>query len=238
MDYYTVTDRGRVRKNNEDYFNNISSDKYKLHIVCDGIATELSGEIASMKAVEYISEYVEQNFDIVNSEQLINDAIFYAHNKIYNLSIENEEYKGMGTTVVLALIVGNTLYYGNAGDSRIYKHSNNKLIQITRDHTFAQDMIDSGALTKEEAEFSQYSNQITSALGTDLQYKFDLNKLELENGDTILLATDGLTDMVDDADINEVLNINTGAREVCEILTYIANSSGGLDNITVTCIKV
>lgn len=233
MEFYTITDKGKVRTNNEDFYTNLSSDKFHLFIVCDGMGGHNSGEVASRIACETISKHVKENYDKMESFDLIAESVKLAHDNISEISEANESHRGMGTTMVLCLIIGSKLYYANVGDSRIYIYRDGLLNQITKDHSYVQELIDSGAIDEEEAKFYP-RNQITSALGTSIKYKMDLKVMDLVENDYILLTTDGLTDLIDDDDIHDVIENEYNVRETCEILQYMANSTGGKDNITIT----
>lgn len=237
MNFNSNTDVGRVRENNEDSYSNYISPDYSLHIVADGMGGHSAGEIASSLAVQYIEDYIKNNFNKNEIFDTIVEAIKHAHKHIIKLASDTPELKGMGTTVILSLIYEDNLYYANIGDSRIYLYSNNEMIQITKDHSYVQELIDAGVITEEEAKFYP-RNQITSALGTEMNYKVDIDKLPLSTNDTILMTTDGLTDLIDDNDIYDVLKMEYSPEDITEILTYMANSTGGKDNITITCIRI
>lgn len=237
MKYFSVSDTGKVRKNNEDRYINHEGEGYSLFVVCDGMGGHNSGEIASEIAANSIKKYIVSNFRNEDSFTLISNAVKNAHKNIYQKSVEDPKHKNMGTTVVIALIVNNILYFANAGDSRIYLYSKDKLQQLTKDHSYVQELLDAGAISEEEAIFFP-RNEITSCLGTYLDYQLDIDRKKLEVGDVILLATDGLTDMIEDPDIENVLIENYGVKYTSEMLLYMANSTGGKDNITITCVKV
>ena len=234
MDFYSITDTGKVRENNEDSFFNVSNEQFNIFIVCDGMGGHNAGEVASSIAVDEISKYIIDNFDSNNINQLIKESVNLAHEKIYSRSKVVKENEGMGTTLVICVVSEGKLYYANSGDSRIYIFRENYLHQISKDHSYVQDLVDIGALTKEQAQYHPSRNQITSCLGTEIPYKLHINSLELMENDLILLTTDGLTDLIEDNDIQEVLENNYNLRESCEILQYMANATGGRDNITIT----
>lgn len=240
MEYFTITDTGRVRKNNEDNYYSQSTNEFSLFIICDGMGGHNAGEVASMLACDLISRNILENIHKTDPDDLfdlIAESVRLAHNKIVKKSLEDKSRSNMGTTMVLSLIVEDILYYANVGDSRIYIYNENGLEQITRDHSFVQELLDSGAITEEEAAFYP-RNQITSALGAVENYKIDIKKQKLKYGDLILMASDGLTDLIDDEDIEDVLSNGYNVRESCDILKYMANSTGGKDNITITIAKL
>ncbi len=237
MRYFTTTDIGRVRDNNEDSYLNFSGENFNLFIICDGMGGHSAGEIASKMASEIVSNEIIKNFNPNEIFDTIAHSVKVAHNKIFEESQNNENYTGMGTTLILALIHNDTLYYANVGDSRLYLYHNQELKQITKDHSFVQELLDSGAITEEESKFYP-KNRITSALGTSINYKIDIDRLKLNKKDYLLLTSDGLTDMIDDSDILDVLKNEYEVDESCEILQYMANSTGGKDNITITLVEI
>lgn len=237
MKYFTTSDKGKVRENNEDSYFNYSSDKFSLFLLADGMGGYKAGEVASKMAVDIASKEIIENFDEENIFDIIASAIKKVNIEINSYAQNNSECSGMGTTLILSLIHNNILYYANVGDSRIYLYRDKNLKQITKDHSVVQELLDSGAITEEEAKFYP-RNRITSALGTSIDYKIEINKLELSENQYILMTSDGLTDMIDDNDILDVLYSEYAVRESCEILQYMANSTGGKDNITITIVKV
>ena len=236
MEFYSTTDVGKKRKNNEDYYSNYNSEEFNLFIVADGMGGYSAGEIASNLAVNIIMDYIISNFDKGNIFDVIAEAVKKANDYILKESYKKEECRGMGTTIVIALIVDDLLYYSNVGDSRIYTYFENKLNQISKDHSYVQELLDVGAITEEDAKFYP-KNLVTSAVGTEDRYKINIDKIPLKKDEYILLCTDGLTDLIDDVDIEDVLQNEYEVKELCEILQYMANSTGGYDNITITIIK-
>ncbi|MFM1514930.1 Stp1/IreP family PP2C-type Ser/Thr phosphatase [Helcococcus ovis] len=236
MEFYSTTDVGKKRKNNEDAFINYNSDDFDLFIVADGMGGYSAGEIASNMAVNIIKDYIVKNFDKENIFDLIAESVRDANDAILQKSLKNEECRGMGTTIVIAIIVDDCLYFSNVGDSRIYLYSEDNFRQISKDHSYVQELLDIGAITEEDAKFYP-KNLVTSAVGIENTYKININKIPLSPNDNILLCTDGLTDLIDDIDIEDVLQNKYEAKESCEILQYMANSTGGYDNITITIIK-
>lgn len=237
MEYFTITDKGKIRINNEDAYSNIVNNKYSLFILCDGMGGHNSGEVASNMAVEAIQKYIEDNFNLENVYKIISDSVHVANDLIYDKAISSPKCSGMGTTLVLTLAIDDRLFFANAGDSRIYLFRDGCLKQLTTDHSYVQNLVNEGLITKEQAHFHPLRNQITSALGTEMSFTLDIDDIKMKKNDLILLTSDGLTDMVDDDDIKDVLNNDYDIKEMTEILTYIANSSGGRDNITITLAK-
>lgn len=236
MEFYSTTDVGKKRKNNEDAYANYTCDEFSLFIVADGMGGYSAGEIASNMAVEIIKDYIVNNFEKENIFDLIAESVKDANEAILKTSRQKEECRGMGTTIVIAILVDDYLYYSNVGDSRIYLFSEDNLKQISKDHSYVQELLDIGAISEEDAKFYP-KNLVTSALGIEERYKININKIPINVNDNLVLCTDGLTDLIDDIDIEDVLQNKYEVKESCEILQYMANSTGGYDNITITIIK-
>lgn len=237
MQFYSLTDRGKLRQSNEDCCLAKQTDNFTLLILADGMGGHNGGEVASSKTIEVVSSYLEEHI----SENLIPARIFSilsqavdnANTTVYNLSSEDSSLLGMGTTLDVCLIIKDTAYIAHIGDSRVYKISAKKeLSLLTKDHSLVSYMIETGAITPEEAMHHPQKNVITRALGTSLSADADIFKLKLCEGDRLLLCSDGLSNMLDDETILKVMY--HGALEKCaHKLVDLANKAGGTDNITV-----
>lgn len=238
-----LTDVGRSRDKNEDSciyrkFNN----GWDLLMVADGMGGHNAGEIASSIAVRSITEYLEEKIkdgiDISNMEDVLTSAIAKANDDIYTEAQNNVSCSGMGTTVTMAVISRDEVLIGHIGDSRAYILSNNKLKKITSDHSLVAELVKNGTITEDEAQHHPQRNIITRALGAKDNVKVDIEKIGIMPSDIILLCSDGLTNMLDDGKIEEILiknqDIENGAHELIDL----ANSLGGYDNITVAVAKV
>ena len=154
LEIYGMTDKGMVRAQNQDAIYISNNEDIKLYIVADGMGGANAGDIASKRCIEFVKEYIFENYteksinDILN---LLKDAIDYSNKKVYQLSITNPEYEGMGTTVITLLIVKNKLYIAHAGDSSLFRIRKNIIRKITKDHTYVQQLIDDKTITKQEA---------------------------------------------------------------------------------------
>lgn len=233
-----MSNKGMVRPNNEDSI--YSSANRDLFIVADGMGGHKGGEIASKAAVNKIKYYIKNKINSCPKTKdgisdLINSAYNYACRAIYNLSQTDDLLYGMGTTAVTALIVGDTVYIGHVGDSRAYI-INNRIKQITKDHSLVQELLDSGSITLDEANNHPNKNIITRALGTGPNVVIDIYSLKIKMGDCILLCSDGLTNMCSD---EEILNIvkNKSPNIAAKKLVNEANVRGGFDNVSVIIIK-
>ncbi|MGF0039237.1 Stp1/IreP family PP2C-type Ser/Thr phosphatase [Peptoniphilaceae bacterium SGI.131] len=240
MKYYSLTNLGKVRKINQDNYANYISNKFSLFVVADGMGGHKAGDVAAKIAVEVIRDYVLSNKKDKDGDYmgLVHEAIKTANKAIFDMAKSREEYDNMGTTVVVCLIADNRAYVSHVGDSRLYIYRNKDFKQITKDHSYVQSLLDSGLLSDEEAKFYPNKNMITSALGLEEKCQYSSNYIDLQEKDILLLATDGLTDIVDDEEISDLLKLDEDLKEMAEVLIYMANSSGGYDNITVTLIKI
>ena len=220
------TDVGTVRTNNQDFcLAGEFSDGATWAVVCDGMGGANGGNIASETAAKLIFNKITNSYhEAMNDnsiKMLITSAIETANAAVYSRACSDETLKGMGTTVVLSIIKGDCLYYAHVGDSRLYIISDDKITQMTSDHSVIQMMIDNGEITAEDARIHPVKNVITRALGVD---------------ETVLLCTDGLTNYVDDMKILEICN-SDDKYSLADLLVYTANANGGGDNVTVVTLS-
>ena len=239
MQIFSKTDRGRVRTDNQDaYFAGKITDDSVFAVVCDGMGGANAGNVASELAVRHISEYVIRSYrdgmNMTDSEKTLKNAIVSANISLYDKAVNNAELAGMGTTAVAAFVKDGTAVIAHVGDSRIYL-VNGEIKQLTRDHSVVQSLIESGKITPEDAKVHPRKNVITRALGAEENVAVDSDCLNLSNGDTLLLCSDGLTNFLDDKDILTVFQ-NNDISAVAERLVEEANKNGGGDNITVVTV--
>ena len=239
MQIFSKTDRGRVRTDNQDaYFAGKITDDSVFAVVCDGMGGANAGNVASELAVRHISEYVIRSYrdgmDMTDTEKTLKNAIVSANISLYDKAVNNAELAGMGTTAVAAFVKDGTAVIAHVGDSRIYL-VNGEIKQLTRDHSVVQSLIESGKITPEDAKVHPRKNVITRALGAEENVAVDSDCLNLSNGDTLLLCSDGLTNFLDDKDILKVFK-NNDISAVAERLVEEANENGGGDNITVVTV--
>lgn len=243
MIFGVSSDIGKNREINEDsYFCSEFSDIF-LFAVADGMGGYNGGEIASSLAIETIKELLYTSKDeLLNGNieipAFINDLIIKANEKILNKSQENSELNGMGTTITLVCILNNIMYLGHIGDSRAYIFNDNKLIQLTEDHSLVNELVKNGTITEVEAINHPQKNVITRALGTDKDVEIDIFEKEVKKDDIVILCTDGLTNMVSEERIMHVMIESQDIQKSCDILTKAANELGGYDNATVIIIKL
>lgn len=239
MQIFSKTDRGRVRTDNQDaYFAGKITDGSVFAVVCDGMGGANAGNVASELAVRHISEYVIRSYrdgmNMTDTEKTLKNAIVSANISLYDKAVNNAELAGMGTTAVAAFVKDGTAVIAHVGDSRIYL-VNGEIKQLTRDHSVVQSLIESGKITPEDAKVHPRKNVITRALGAEENVAVDSDCLNLSNGDTLLLCSDGLTNFLDDKDILTVFQ-NNDISAVAERLVEEANKNGGGDNITVVTV--
>ncbi|WP_296113222.1 Stp1/IreP family PP2C-type Ser/Thr phosphatase [uncultured Anaerococcus sp.] len=239
MIFSTITNIGKVRKENEDSFSNVSLKDLDFFIVADGMGGHSKGELASKLAVKLFVQYIKEA-DIEKYESLIKlqeEAIAYANKEIYKLA-QDEGGIRMGTTVVCLCIDEKEKFYHltHLGDSRAYIYRNNKLSQLTRDHSLVNDLLDSGSLTEEEAKNFINKAAITRAVGTEEKILPDSKSFAMEEEDIILMVTDGLTNELTDEKIEEIVKDNRDPYQISTRLIEKAIDQGGRDNITVTTI--
>lgn len=244
MIYAVKSDRGVVRQENEDSYNIIAGypGAPAAFIIADGMGGHRSGEVASRLAVDFVSNYIIEHSELFSKHENIistlQDMIKKANADIFMHSIMNEENLGMGTTLIVAVVSNRKLYIGHVGDSRVYLIRKNAIKQLTTDHSYIEELIKTGSLTREEASNHPKKNVITRALGCFHEVQVDTYTCDMEVDDYIVMCTDGLTNKLDEDEIMEVIE-KTGEPELaCEELVNTANKKGGEDNITVIIIKV
>lgn len=235
MRIYSQIDIGKERSVNQDAFfaGEISQD-IAFAVVCDGMGGANAGEIASQTAVKTISEYIINSYrrkiTIRDFLKILKNALISANLTIYEMAQKDEKLKGMGTTAVVAVVKGNEVAIAHVGDSRIYL-VNDELTQLTRDHSIVQTLIESGQITEEDAALHPRKNVITRALGVEADVAVDTGEVVLQDNETLLLCTDGLTNFVTAEDILKTFKENDISL-VPEKLVMLANEGGGGDNIT------
>lgn len=234
------TDVGTTRSNNEDYFQvGEFSDGTVWAVVCDGMGGTNGGNIASESAVKMITDKFSRSYHVGMNDNSIRNLILTsieaANITVFSKALKDSSLSGMGTTVVIAMVRDNTLYFASVGDSRLYIINNNTINQMTTDHSIVQMMIDSGEITPQEAKDHPQKNVITRALGVSERVKIDFYQEDISSDDIVLLCTDGLSNFVEDSKINE-LCINNDKYLLADILVDEANKNGGGDNITVVTI--
>ena len=251
MLFYGKTDVGRRRAaNQDDFVIRKCSDDTIIAVVCDGMGGANGGNIASAEATAAFMRILDEaeretpSFFGVQEEKLfdlLTAAVDEANISVYDLSADDPSLTGMGTTLVGCIISGDNLYVVNVGDSRLYVFHGDGFEQISHDHSYVQMLVDMGKLSAEEARKAKYKNLITRAVGTERTVTSDVFAAEICHGDTVVLCSDGLTNLVDPEEIAaEVASAaETGdLQTACENLIALANERGGLDNITAVLLSV
>ena len=234
---------GKVRSINQDCATIQTLEHgYVLGIVADGMGGHLAGDTASDLAVKtllYDIDHLDKNLSEAALSAVLNDAIAHANEVIYRTGVGNIEYHNMGTTVVAALFRKNKGIIGHIGDSRAYKINNYYITQLTEDHTLVNELFRTGQITAEDVAHHPRRNILTRALGTDVEVSIDMLSVALEQGDVLLLCSDGLTNMVSDEQIQQVAgNTSISLQERANLLIRLALSAGGDDNITVMLMEL
>jgi serine/threonine protein phosphatase PrpC len=238
-----LSDVGRKRKTNEDSFH-IDPGR-GLFIVADGMGGHAAGEVASRLAVDTIQEFLlmsdadsEITWPFEFDENLsaggnrIQAAIHLANREIVRHMQAQEDTRGMGTTVVTAVVADDSCFIGHVGDSRAYLIRNGTIQQLTRDHTFVNEQVERGFMSRAEAERHPARNILTRAVGSTEDLHVDLVETKLVEGDRILLCSDGLSSMVEDEAILRTLQEHPDLEDACRSLVDLANENGGWDNVT------
>ena len=234
------TDIGVVRDNNQDSYTICELENGAvLAVVCDGMGGAAEGALASSEAVKVIKARISERYydsmSDISIKTLMVSAVESANKHIYDLSLTDEKYEGMGTTVVAVLATAEYIYIVSAGDSRVYRVSDGEIAQLTRDHSVVQHMLENGEITAEEAADHPSKHIITRALGVDNEIRTDFCQESYDDGDVIILCSDGLSNFVSDEDILRISqeeNFYTFADK----LVNLANQNGGADNITVVAV--
>lgn len=237
------SDIGKIRNINQDSYCYFDDNLLPLFVVADGMGGHNAGEVASKLAIDMIKEnYLKEKNNILQGTldipKFINFTLKNANDKIFKEARENISYSGMGTTITLGIIYDRKLYIGHIGDSRAYIYKNNVLLQLTQDHSLVAELVRNGSITNEEAINHPQKNVITRALGTEETVKIDIISKELDPDDILIFCTDGLTNMLSDLEISNILSGCNDIKDACCLLTNTANERGGLDNTTVMIVKI
>ncbi len=236
---YAVTDVGRTRAVNQDYIFSCQEpigNLQNLFIVADGMGGHRAGDFASSYCVRKFLESASLSLQ-KNPYRIFEDAIRYANNKLLEKAKGNPELKGMGTTIVALTIKENTACVANVGDSRLYHKQKDSLQQITVDHSLVQELINLGGLTPESARNHPDKNVITRAIGAIKDVEMDYFEFEITKDSILLMCSDGLSNMVEDPQLKEMLRYDQPIEKTVTGLVAAANENGGKDNIAVIVIK-
>lgn len=236
---YGQTDIGMVRSINQDsiFFSDKSVGNLpNLYIVADGMGGHKAGDYASAHAVSWFVDYAKE-CKYANPITIMKTGIVKVNDMLLEMSATHSELSGMGTTFVAAVIVENKMYVANIGDSRLYVIHQGETKQITLDHSLVEELIRTGQLDRRRVRFHPEKNIITRALGTGKEAVPDFFEIALQNGEKVLLCSDGLTNMVEDDEIGTIVMGQRFVDKICEQLIERANYYGGKDNIGVVVVE-
>ena len=238
MKAFAATDVGKVREVNQDCVFSSTGPVGclpNLFIVADGMGGHKAGDIASRLTVDSVVDKLSK----VNSKDyisVITDTIIKVNKEVIDKAAESQDYAGMGTTLVVATVFDNILKVANVGDSRLYVVGED-IIQITRDHSLVEEMVINGQLDRADAWVDKRKNIITRAIGGESKVEAEMFSVELKPEDKILMCSDGLSNMVDDAEILEIINREPDIEKAARMLIDAANENGGKDNISVVIVE-
>ena len=228
---FQATHVGKVRRNNEDSLIVIEPETF---VVADGMGGASAGEVASSMLVETVKNFLT-NSPAPWNETILAQAITRANEDIWNLSRQNEDYSGMGTTATILYLDGTKAYFAHVGDSRLYLLRNSKLEQITEDHSYVETLVRRGEITEEQARVHPMKNVLTQAVGAMPEVQIDAANFSAQRDDVFLLCTDGLTNMVDDETIARILQTSPNPADA---LINAALDAGGKDNVSVIVVGI
>lgn len=232
---WAASDVGRKRLNNEDSY--FTDNELGLFMVADGMGGHKAGDKASKIAVESACDSFRANISASLIKDALSQSFKVAAAEVYQFSNKHAEFKGMGTTLSAIAIKEDKAYISHIGDSRIYCFRESSLHQITKDHSLVNEQIEAGLLTKEQARTSSFKNVITRAIGHCEKVRADRIVLSVKPNDLFLLCTDGLTNMLSDGEITDILS-TVNKEQVVKELIHQANEKGGDDNITAMLVEI
>lgn len=234
------TDVGRIRQGNEDNFFAEADERRGVFVVADGMGGHAAGEVASEMAVQIVARHLLTLASTQDdgAADLVSKSLQEANRAIYERMLSETDKQGMGTTASVMVLSDSGYLIGQIGDSRVYLLRDGALIQITKDHSYVQEQVDAGLLTPEQARYHPYSNVITRCVGASDEVEADIYTGHARVGDVFLLCSDGLTGMVDDRRLQQLLLARSGPGRIVDSLIAEANGRGGLDNITAIVIQV
>ena len=242
MNAFGITDKGKVRSVNQDSYRlSVSpSCEYVLAALCDGMGGVHGGEIASTIAADSFMQYAEDMLHrepAVDAAQILREAAAYANLKVYDRAFRDDACRGMGTTLVAALVRANDAAVVNIGDSRCYWQAYGQLQQVTRDHSLVQSMVDRGLITEDEARSHPRKNVIMRAVGLERNIRSDIFRLDICSGDALLLCSDGLSNLVSAGEMEALLLARSDDDAVCRELLRMALERGAPDNVTLALVR-
>ena len=240
MKFGAVTDIGMRRKINEDNYYINENDTFPYAIVADGMGGHQAGEVASMMVIDIIKNHLRKNLtpelDYVEAGETVRQAFIAANSIIYNYAKNHYKIMGMGTTATFAMVYRGKIITAHVGDSRAYA-AGDTIVQLTKDHSYVQELVTRGEISREMAKTHPKKNYITRAMGAEDTVKVDVS-IKPYNGEIIVLCSDGLTNYVEDAEILSQIKDKNTLQENAGGLVKLANSRGGGDNITIVALEI
>lgn len=237
MKAFGITDIGKVRSENQDSFAIHDMSDCKICVVCDGMGGERAGNIASEVACDsFVSHIVSRRADMAD-KALVNEATHYANIKTYDRAFSDFTCEGMGTTLVGGIFEPDIAYIAHVGDSRAYMCSRGVLWQITTDHSYVEELVAQGKITRAQAKVHPRRNYITRALGIGRETACDVFTVDVKKDDVIILCSDGLTNMVTDIELHDIAVAEKSAEKICRALVELALTREATDNITAVVIE-
>lgn len=241
MKFGVVSDIGMVRETNQDSHFTPEDESMPLFMVADGMGGHNAGEIASVKAIEKVKEWMKENTKELTSinkiENSVAKSIEYANKYIFNYSKTANGFSGMGTTLTMGYVFNDKIIIGHVGDSRAYLIKDFDIMQITQDHSLVQQLIKEGKISQKEAKSHPQRNVITRAVGIGNEIKIDIFTIDVNNGNVVVLCSDGLTNMLTEKDLAITFSEEKDVQKACKIVVEKAKFKGGNDNITVLGIR-
>lgn len=240
LDIGYMTDTGLARKQNEDALLVLPQEGF--FVVADGVGGNNSGELASGETVKGVADFLRKNhFSAEHDKRDINlkmqACVEDVNNHVLSLSREFAENRGMASTLLMCYLRNNVAYFNNIGDSRAYSVIDGKVSRLTEDHSYVNTLLNLGVITEEEAKNHERGNLITRAIGAEEKIQGDFSFKELDDGELIILCTDGLYREVDEKKFKMLFDMNLSMQELANRLVEEANAAGGQDNITVVCLR-
>lgn len=240
LEFVYLSDRGKVRQQNEDSVGVFENKSGLLAIVADGMGGHLAGEIASQMTISTFKKFWEEG-PVINgpsdAENWLTEKVIEVNKAVYEHSLSHPECQGMGTTIVTVLVTSTYATIGHIGDSRCYLFNNSGFNQVTQDHSLVNELVKYGQISKEDAEHHPRKNVLIRSLGTEETVELDVRTIELDDHDLLLLCSDGLSDKVSDEILEKELVSADNLEQTANKLVQLANDNGGEDNISLIMIK-
>lgn len=243
MQFGLVTDKGLKRDINQDYYGVIEETEHfpYIFVIADGMGGHKAGEVASKLSVDlsvvHVKEALNKELDEKKIISRLKDVVKKVNSEVYKASCEKEDNRGMGTTLIITVVMSHYVVIAHVGDSRVYIFRENKLKKITNDHSYVEELIKNGTITKEEAKENPNKNVLTRAVGYSSKVDVDIYTYDKKDKDVFMMCTDGLTNMVDESTIEKVFLTTDKPQDIANSLIEKSNKNGGLDNITIIVFK-